>query len=363
MGAATAYHLSKMGAEVTLVDRRDKGQATDAAAGIICPWLSQRRNQAWYRLASAGARYYPELIGELEKAGETETGYARVGALLIHDNDEKLVKLEERASARKEAAPEIGEITRLDEIQTKSLFPHLADGYRSVFIEGAARVDGRALRDSLVRAAVGQGASYIYGDAELVVDANRVRGATLEGILHEADATIVCAGIWGKALLEKANLDFAVTGQKAQILHVMTHDDRSTERWPVLMPPTDQYLLAFDRQRFVMGATHENDGLLVGEAIATAGGLQEVLNKGLSLAPGLAEAEILETRVGFRPFTPGFLPVAGKYPGLEGLFAANGLGSSGLTVGPFLGDQLAKLVLGLPLDIDFEDYSLHSVIE
>ncbi|WP_374719407.1 FAD-dependent oxidoreductase, partial [Parageobacillus toebii] len=35
LGASTAYHLAKEGAKVTLVDRGDKGQATDAAAGIV----------------------------------------------------------------------------------------------------------------------------------------------------------------------------------------------------------------------------------------------------------------------------------------------------------------------------------------
>ena len=50
LGASTAYHLAKSGAKVILVDRKDAGQATDAAAGIVCPWLTQRRNKAWYQL-------------------------------------------------------------------------------------------------------------------------------------------------------------------------------------------------------------------------------------------------------------------------------------------------------------------------
>lgn len=70
LGASTAYQLAKLGADVILVDRKDKGQATDAAAGIICPWLSQRRNQAWYQLAKAGARFYPGLIEELKSEGK-----------------------------------------------------------------------------------------------------------------------------------------------------------------------------------------------------------------------------------------------------------------------------------------------------
>lgn len=67
LGASTAYQLAKMGAEVLVIDRKDKGQATHAAKGIICPWLSPRRDQAWYRLAKDGARFYPRFIEELRK--------------------------------------------------------------------------------------------------------------------------------------------------------------------------------------------------------------------------------------------------------------------------------------------------------
>lgn len=94
LGASTAYQLAKMGAEVLVIDRKDKGQATHAAKGIICPWLSPRQNQAWYRMAKAGAHFYPSFIEELRKAGEKETGYAPVGALSIHHEKEKIEKIE-----------------------------------------------------------------------------------------------------------------------------------------------------------------------------------------------------------------------------------------------------------------------------
>ncbi|MNJ73419.1 D-amino acid dehydrogenase small subunit [compost metagenome] len=66
--------------------------------------------------------------------------------------------------------------------------------------------------------------------------------------------------------------------------------------------------------------------------------------------------------MGFRPFTPGFLPVIGALPGWQGIFIANGLGASGLTMGPYIGCQLAKLVLGLEIDIALEDYKVEGAI-
>jgi len=362
VGASTAYQLTKLGAEVIVIDRQDKGQATDAAAGIICPWLSQRRNQAWYKLAKAGARFYPELISELESEGETATGYAQVGALVIHNDLEKLKKIEERAHLRKEDAPEIGTITPLNDIETKEKFPLLGDGYHSIHISGAARVDGRALRDALIRSANRNGAILINGNAALLYEADRVIGVTVDEKSFLSDQVIVCAGAWANSLLQPLGINFKVSFQKAQIMHLHVEQSLDTGNWPVVIPPTDQYLLSFDEHKIVIGATHEND--IDGyDTRVTPIGMQEILNKGLQLAPNLAESTFDEVRVGFRPFTPGFLPVIGSVPRWDGLMAANGLGSSGLTMGPFIGNQLAKLALGLPLDIDINDYNIQNAMD
>ncbi|AIQ52756.1 NAD(P)/FAD-dependent oxidoreductase [Paenibacillus sp. FSL R7-0331] len=362
LGASTAYQLAKLGAKVLIIDRKDKGQATDAAAGIICPWLSQRRNQVWYRLAKAGARFYPGLISELKLEGETETGYARVGALSVHRDTDKLKQQEERARKRLEDAPEIGELTWRTEQETLEQVPLLAEGYHSLQVSGAARVDGRALRDALLRSARRSGARQIDGDAGLQFAGNCVTGAVVDGEIFAADTVIVCAGAWAAPLLQPLGIKLKVSYQKGQIMHVKVAEHTDTGSWPVVIPPTDQYLLSFDGGRIVIGATHEND--IEGyDASVTAGGIQEVLNKGLELAPGLAKSSVQEVRVGFRPFTPGFLPVIGAVPGWEGLLAANGLGASGLTMGPFIGSQLAKLALGLIPDIELQDYDLSKAIE
>lgn len=356
LGASTAYRLAKLGAEVTVVDRGGPGQATDAAAGIICPWISQRRNQNWYALARAGARYYGSLIKELETEGERDTGYARVGALRLHREREKLAALEKLAVERKRDAPEMGDIHLLEPDEVKRRFPPLDEGFYALYVGGAARVDGRALRDSLLRAAARHGAVLVRGEATLLHEGPAVTGVRVDAEEIRADAVAVCAGAWARELLAPLGTEFRVTFQKAQIVHLAL-PGVLTEHWPVVMPPGDQYILAFNDSRIVIGATHENDPLGYDTRV-TAGGLQEVINKALTVAPGLADGSFLEARVGFRPFTPGFLPVFGALPGWKGIFAANGLGASGLTMGPYIGAQLAQMMLGRETDIRLEDYRL-----
>jgi D-amino-acid dehydrogenase len=362
LGASTAYHLAKLGAHVTLVDRHDLGQATDAAAGIICPWISQRRNKAWYELVKGGARYYPSLIDQLKADGESITGYNQVGAISLHTDEEKLKKIAERARTRREDAPEIGEITILSPAETKRLFPLLSDEheYGSVYVSGGARVNGRALRDALIHSASRNGVTYIKGDASLLHKDNKVIGIKVEERIELADHVILTAGVWSKELLQPLDIHFSVTPQKAQIIHLeMPNTD--TSNWPVIMPPNDQYILPLENGRIVVGATHEDDAGL--DYRVTAGGINEILGKALRIAPGLANGTMIETRVGFRPYTPGFLPIIGAFPTYKGLFIANGLGASGLTSGPFLGAELAKLTLGMPTEIDVNLYDIAGALK
>lgn len=355
LGASTAYELARKGIDVTVIDRQDEGQATSAAAGIVCPWLSQRRNKAWYLLAKEGAAYYTELTEKLKADGETATGFEKVGALSIHHDDKKLDAMAERARKRRESAPEIGEITRLTEEEVRELVPVLAEGYGGVHVSGAGRVDGRALRQSLVQAARKHGAMLMEGDAELITSGRTVTGVKAAGRQLEADLVIAATGGWGKELFRPLEINFAVRRQRAQIIHLHLSNS-STETWPVVMPPGDHYMLAFPDGKIVAGTTYEDETTDFLKAEVTAGGIHQILQKTLALAPSLAESTMTETRVGFRPFTPGFLPVFGKVPNYEGILVGNGLGATGLTMGPYIGSLLAGMALQEETDIDLSAY-------
>jgi D-amino-acid dehydrogenase len=91
----------------------------------------------------------------------------------------------------------------------------------------------------------------------------------------------------------------------------------------------------------VLGATREDAGF---DDRVTAGGLGGLLAAAAGLAPGLADATVVETRVGFRPVTPDGLPLLGALA--DGLVIAAGNGPEGLTAGPWTGRAAAALALG-----------------
>ncbi|MCF6476790.1 FAD-binding oxidoreductase [Nonomuraea sp. MG754425] len=62
VGAGAAYRLSRRGVSVTVLDACRQGEATQAGAGIVCPWVDHPEDDDWYRLTREGARAYPALV-------------------------------------------------------------------------------------------------------------------------------------------------------------------------------------------------------------------------------------------------------------------------------------------------------------
>lgn len=83
VGSTAAYYLSKNPVYQVTVFDHGIGQATKAAAGIISPWFSKRRNKAWYRMARLGADFYLDLIADLQKDGFATEFYQQTGVFLL----------------------------------------------------------------------------------------------------------------------------------------------------------------------------------------------------------------------------------------------------------------------------------------
>ncbi|MGI5271310.1 NAD(P)/FAD-dependent oxidoreductase [Nonomuraea sp. CA-218870] len=409
VGAAAAHWLSGRGVSVTVVDGEYAGQATQAGAGIVCPWVDHPDDDAWYQLTREGTRYYPELVSAL---GES-MGYTRVGALLVAEDPADLEPVRALLARRYAEAPDMGEV--VDVAAPSTLFPPLAEDLSALLVPGAARVDGLAVRSALLRAAVRHGAELRTGTATLTGDggvlvraarASDARGrapaapevpydrnswrqgtpagsayraggevaaetgpadvaeaavaggeagqeqpvAADDGVPLDADAVIVAAGAWTGEVCRGLGVELPVFPRRGQIVHA-TLDGVDTSRWPMVLPHVGPYLLGFPGSRVVVGATIEDVGFA---PWVTMGGLDEVLQAGLRVAPGLFGATVTETRVGLRPVYAQGSPLIGTLT--ERVVVATGLGAYGLTAGPFAGRVAAGLALGEEPPIDVGAY-------
>jgi D-amino-acid dehydrogenase len=354
VGMSAAYRLVRGGVSVTLVDRADVGQATAAGAGIIAPGTTYKSPAPFYPLAFQAVAYYEKLLGDLAEDGETETGYEVVGLLHVATSDDEASRLPDllRLMAERHAAgvQNIGEVRHIDEQEARMLFPALGPVSGALYAPGAARVDGRLLRDALRRAAERRGARILTGNAELTrLDGQRVQ-VSVNGARLSAAALILAGGAWSEAFGEALRLRLPVYPQRGQIVHLEL-PKRETGRWPIVVGFHSHYLLTFPTRRVVAGATREDGAGF--DARLTTGGVQEVLSEALRMAPGLSGATLHEMRVGLRPASPDGLPLLGRVPGFEQVWLATGHGPSGLQLGPYSGALIADLLLGAapPLDL------------
>ena len=351
VGATAAYYLSKESdMEVTVFDH-GHGQATKAAAGIISPWFSKRRNKAWYKMARLGADFYVDLLADLERSGRKVDFYQRSGVFLLKKDDSKLEELYQLALQRRDESPLIGELAILDQATASNLFPGLEGFERLIYASGGARVDGQLLVSRLLEA------SQVKVIKKEVSLRPLVSGYQIENQIF--DKVILSTGAWLGHLLEPLGYEVNVRPQKGQLRDYEVDLDMAS--YPVVMPEGEWDLIPFAGGKLSLGATHENDmgfDLEVDENL-----LHQMAEAAFPYYPILKDAAIYGERVGIRAYTSDFSPFFGQVPELEGIYAASGLGSSGLTTGPIIGYHLAQMLQGRSGVLDPADYPTERYIK
>ncbi|WP_373094410.1 NAD(P)/FAD-dependent oxidoreductase [Streptococcus oralis] len=351
VGATAAYYLSKeTDVEVTVFDH-GYGQATKAAAGIISPWFSKRRNKAWYKMARLGADFYVDLLADLEKTGQKVDFYQRSGVFLLKKDDSKLEELYDLALQRRDESPLIGELAILDQAAASSLFPGLKGFERLLYASGGARVDGQLLVNRLLEA------SQVKVVKQEVSLKPLASGYQIDNQMF--DQVILSTGAWLGHILEPLGYEVDVRPQKGQLRDYQVDLDMAS--YPVVMPEGEWDLIPFPGGKLSLGATHENDmgfDLTVDETL-----LDQMVVAASLFYPALAEEISSGERVGIRAYTSDFSPFFGQVPNLSGVYTASGLGSSGLTTGPIIGYHLAQMLQGRKGVLDPADYPTERYIK
>ena len=351
VGATAAYYLYKeTDIEVTVFDH-GHGQATKAAAGIISPWFSKRRNKAWYKLARLGADFYVDLLADLEKSGQKVDFYQRSGVFLLKKDESKLEELYQLALQRRDESPLIGKLAILDQESASKLFPGLKGFERLLYASGGARVDGQLLVSRLLDA------SQVKVVKKEVSLTPLLSGYQIDNQIF--DQVILSTGAWLGHILEPLGYEVDVRPQKGQLRDYQVPQDMGA--YPVVMPEGEWDLIPFPGGKLSLGATHENDmrfDLTVDKNL-----LQQMAEAANPFYPSLKDAVLSGERVGIRAYTSDFSPFFGQIPNLSGVYTASGLGSSGLTTGPIIGYHLAQMLQGRKGVLNPADYPTERYIK
>ena len=352
VGASIAYHLVRSGVHTRLIDRHDVGRATDAGAGILSPETSGTESDEWYRFGVQAVNYYQPLIRNLESEQDKDTGYSMCGLLRVAVSDDELELYDETHRVvferqAQHARPDTSDLYEVSAEQAKEIFPAIATVQKAFYHRTGARVDGRLLCDALTRAGVHHGLDILNASVDrLLIKDGRVIGVVVDGEEILAGKVAIAGGAWSTNFGNQLGVHIPVEPQRGQIIHLqLEHHD--TSDWAVINAFRGHYMVAWENGRIVVGATRETGSGF--EAKTTASGIREVLDEALRVAPGLASAQLLEARVGLRPYSADRLPILGTVPNFEDVLLATGHGPTGLQLGPYSGKVVADMMAGQDL--------------
>jgi len=348
VGASAAYELACAGARVALVDAPLAGRASDAGAGILSPETFAETDDRWFRFGADAAVHLRALVRRLAEDG-AEPGpdaFAQCGSLVVALAEHEDPWFSGVLRLAVDRSPLVAEITP-DE--ARAMFPPLAPPWRAFHSPTAARVDGRQLRALVLDAARHRGVDVVPVEATgLARIGDRVTAVHCSEGAVRCGAVVLAGGAWSARAAAWLGAELPVTPTKGQIVHVVLPTgavgDAGSDRWPIVQPVLNFYLVPWPGGRVACGGTFEPE--LGFDTRATAAGLRDLLRECLTIAPGLAAATFHEVRVGLRPTSADDRPLLGRLPGTDNVHVCTGHGANGLLLGPYSAALVASGVLG-----------------
>lgn len=334
VGASLAFHLSRMGAKVTVLEA---AQPANAASGRSFGWINASfyANPAHHRLRVEGIAAHHRLHALLPDAP-----YRWQGALWFED-DARFGAMQADLTALGYAN------TALTAAEIAALEPSLAQRpNRALLMPSEGAVDAGLLTQALLTAS---GAKVLAGlSAKTLIDkAGQITGARTPIGPFLADHTILATGTATPSLLAPLGLPLPMLTRPGQLIHTQPVPFRLNH---ILVTP-DQEIRQDPTGRLLAptSANHQADNA---ETIANpAADIEATLTRLRALFdhPGIA---LDHATIGLRPVPGDGLPVVGQAtPGLS-----LAVMHSGVTLAAIVAESLAQEIIGQgdsPLLSDF----------
>lgn len=340
IGSAIAYHLSKAGVGVALVEREEiAAEASSAAAGLLAPGGVLNGPKAVADLFLASWAITAEMLAEVEAASGIQVEYQRTGALHASTDAEELRQLRAYAQVWQEHGLEV---TWLNGAELRQYEPLLSSTFdTALYVPHATSIRPRLVTTAYATAARKLGAQ-LYEHCEVVgiqQDASRVVAVrTVQGETIACQRLVIATGAWSAQVGDWLGLSIPVVPSRGQILSLR---QPSTPLKHTLFM-RDIYLVPKVDQTIYVGATREQVGF---DKNITAGGIAWLLGQALPGVPALEQAALVNIWTGLRPLSRDSYPILGKAPGWENVILATGHGAGGFELSAITGKTIAELLL------------------
>jgi glycine oxidase len=331
IGCSIAFELAKAGMQVCVLERGGIGEESSAAAaGMLSGQHGVTNLGARYQLHVEARELHGRLADDLREQTGIDVGFCRWGLLeLLFTPGE--VRAADRCCAIQTQAGL--RVERLSREETLALEPALTpDLQGSIRYVDEAHVHNGRLTIALAEAARRTGAELRSGAPALALirERERVVGVQTSTETVYAEAVIVANGAWSSDLIRPLGLMLPVKPMRGQMLAVRTVPRAVSQ----IIYGRHMYLVPRPDGETLVGATVEDVGF---RKEVTLEGLEELIQAGRHIAPGMMGQPVIRTWAGLRPGSPDGLPLVGPVAGLPGLILAVGHHRNGILLGPMTG--------------------------
>ena len=341
VGACVGYYLDREGVKVLLVDAARPGELTTSASLAWVNASAKAAHRAYFALNFAGCREYERLVDELPDAGWwNPTGHLRWD----YRDERELVDDVEQLRARGYPA-ELWEAGRVQSL----LEPYVDFPSPSALVAlfpSEAWIDGPTMVRVLVDAAVEMGAATAFGSALRRINIARSAVSSIElasGETYPVEKVVNAAGPGASGVAKLVGRLLPMRHSPGLAVRVQT----SGEWVGRVIHPSGIAIRPDGARRVFLLARSVEPALREGGRAPSQLGA-EVKRLAARAVPQLADASVVETRVGYRPVPADGFPVIGNASGTGGYYEA--VTHSGITLGPVVGRTLAGEIIRGEID-------------
>jgi sarcosine oxidase, subunit beta len=331
LGAATAFHLRRLGVERVVLLERDvlaSGSTSKSAGGI----RAQFADELNIRIALRSLAEFEAMANEI--------AFRRNGYLFLVDREDDLEEFRRALRLQQSLGVPSLELTPAEALE---LVPQLSvDG---VLAATFCPRDGYATPEAVVQHyARESGATVLQGRAATGIDVRDGQIAavrTAQGPIA-TDTVVCCAGVWSNEVGALAGVDLPVRGE-ARSMWFTPEDGGLPERLPL----TIDFRTGFYFHR-------EGPGLAFGGRERT---LEEVAEAAARRLPVLADLPVQSSWWGWYDVSPDWNALVGEAAEASRFLYATGFSGHGFQQAPAVGEHLAELVTGRQPTLDLSAFS------
>jgi glycine oxidase len=336
VGCSIAFELAKAGMQVCVLERGGIGEESSAAAaGMLSGQHGVTNLGTRYQLHVEARELHAQLADELRELSGIDVGFCRWGLLELLFTPGEIRAADRCYAVQTQAGLRV---ERLSREETLTLEPALSpDLQGSIRYVDEAHVHNGRLTVALAEAARRTGAE-LCSDAPavaLVRERERVIGVRTPTETVYAEAIILANGAWSSDLVRPLGVMLPVKPVRGQMLAVRTVPRVVNQ----IVYGRHMYLVPRPDGETLVGATVEDVGF---RKEVTLAGLEELIQAGRRVAPGIMGEPMVRAWAGLRPGSPDGLPLVGPLEGLPGLLLAVGHHRNGILLGPMTGVLLKQ---------------------